>query len=365
MKRNRPVLVENNECLVHCFHDFEFVKTDGAVVFGFDDWLLERLARSTADVEGSHRELGAGFADGLRGNDAHSFTDLDHAACGKTATVAFDTNTALGFASKCRTDLELLVADFLQRSCSFLINELIFFKNGLACDRIFNGFAAGAADDTGREADHFFVSFIDRADDNAICSMAVIDRDDDILRGVDEFTCKISRVSSFESCISETFAGAVSGDEILEHGQSLTEVRGDGLLDDFARWFGHLTTHTGELLNLGAVTTRTGIHHHKDGVHVAAVVVVFKRAEEGVGDLFTGVGPDILNFVFALAIGDDASAVLFFHLSDFTVGFFEELLFLLGHHHVVDTDGNTRAGCFAEAEFLETVKRFDGGLLTT
>ena len=365
MERNRPVLVENNECLVHGFHDFELVETYSAVVFGFDDWLLERLARSTADVEGSHRELGAGFADGLCGDDAHSFTNLDHAACGKTATVAFDTDTALGFASKCRTDFELLVADFFQRGCSLLINELIFFENGLACDRIFNRFAASAANDAGREADDFFVSFVDRADDDAICSVAVIDRDDDILSGVNELTCKVSRVSGFKSCVGKTFAGAVCRDEILEHGQSLAEVRGDGLLDDFARRFGHLTTHTGELLDLGAVTTRTGIHHHKDGVHVAAVVVVFQRAEEGVRDLFTGVGPDILNFVFALAIGDDASAVLFLHLSDFTVGFFEELLFLLGHHHVIDTDGNTSAGCFAEAEFLETVKRFDSGLLTT
>ena len=195
--------------------------------------------------------------------------------------------------------------------------------------------------------------------------MAVIDSDDDILRGVNELTCKVSRVSGFKSCIGETFAGAVSGDEILEHGQTLAEVRGDGLLDDFARRFGHLTTHTGELLDLGAVTTRAGIHHHKHGVHVAAVVVVFQRAEEGVSDLFTGVSPDVLNFVFALAIGDDASAVLFFHLSDFTIGLFEELHFLLGHHHVIDTDGNTCAGCFAEAEFLEAVKCFDSGLLAT
>ena len=150
MKRDGAVFVENDEGFIHGFHDFEFVETDGAVVFGFDDWLLERLARSTADVEGSHRKLCAGFADGLSSNDAHSFTDLDHATCSKTAAVAFDTNTALGFAGQRRTNLELLMADFFQSGCSLLINELIFFEDCLARDRIFNGFAGRAADDTSR-----------------------------------------------------------------------------------------------------------------------------------------------------------------------------------------------------------------------
>ena len=112
--------------------------------------MLERLARSTADVESSHRELGAGFADGLGGNDANSFTDLDQTTCRKTTAVAFDTNTALGFASKCRTNLELFVTDFFQSGCGLLINDLIFFDDGLGSDRIFDGFAGGAADDTGR-----------------------------------------------------------------------------------------------------------------------------------------------------------------------------------------------------------------------
>ena len=74
-------------------------------------------------------------------------------------------------------------------------------------------------------------------------------------------------------------------------------------------------------------------------------------------------GPDVLDFVLAFAVSDDASAVLFFHLSDFTVGLLEKLFLLLRHHHVIDTDGNAGTSGFAEAEFLEAIEGFDRGLL--
>ena len=118
-------------------------------MLGLDDRLLEGLAGSTTDVEGSHRELGAGFADRLRGDDADGLAELDHAACGQAATVAFDTNAALGFAGESGADFELFVPDFFESGGCFLVHDLVGFDDGFSGNRIFDGLAAGAADDAG------------------------------------------------------------------------------------------------------------------------------------------------------------------------------------------------------------------------
>jgi hypothetical protein len=45
-------------------------------------------ARGAADVEGTHRELGARLADGLRRDDADRLADVDEVAGGQVAAVA-------------------------------------------------------------------------------------------------------------------------------------------------------------------------------------------------------------------------------------------------------------------------------------
>ena len=59
-----------------------------AVVLGLDMRLLEGLAGRSTDVEGTHGELRAGFADGLRGNDADRLAELDQLAGGQVASIA-------------------------------------------------------------------------------------------------------------------------------------------------------------------------------------------------------------------------------------------------------------------------------------
>ena len=365
MNGDRAVFVENDEGLVHGFYDFEFVETDGSLVLGFDDRLFEGLARSTTHVEGSHRELSSWFANRLGGDDANGLAEFDHAACGQAAAVAFDANTALGFAGESRANFELFVADFFECCGDFLVHELIRFDDSLAADWILDGFAAGATDDAGREADDFFVALVNGTNHDAVWSVAIVNRDDDILSGVDEFASEVTRVGGLERGIGETFAGAVRGDEELENSETLAEVRGDRLLDDFTRGFGHLAAHSGELFDLCAVTASAGVDHHEHRVHVALALVEFESAEERIGNLFTGVGPNVLHLVLALAVRDDASAVLLLDLGNFAISLVEEFGFLLRNHHVVDSDGNARAGGRAEAEFLELVEGFDGCLLAT
>ena len=72
------------------------------------------------DVERTHRQLRAGLADGLRGDDADRFAELHELAGRQIASVAMRADAALAFASQHRADLELLDADLLDRLAASL-----------------------------------------------------------------------------------------------------------------------------------------------------------------------------------------------------------------------------------------------------
>jgi hypothetical protein len=74
-----------------------------------------------------------------------------------------------------------------------------------------------------------------------------------------------------------------------------------GQLDDFAGRFGHETTHSGKLFNLRAVAARSE-STIRTRVHVFAAVVIFQRAEERIGEFLTGMCPDVLHLILALAV---------------------------------------------------------------
>src|SRR5437868_14674421 len=116
--------------------------------------------------------------------------------------------------------------------------------------------ASAAADKAFAEFDNLVLAFVDGADPDAVGRAAILLADDDVLGDVDEFAGHIPGVGGFESSIGETLAGAVSRDEILEHGEALAEVREHGFLDDFAAGLGHQAAETGELTNLLFVAAR-------------------------------------------------------------------------------------------------------------
>ena len=101
----RTMLLPSSSC-----DEAQFVVTDGAVELGLDLRLLEHLRGSATDVERAHGQLRAGFADGLRGDDADGFAELDQAAGGQVAAVAVHANAVLAFASEHRADFDLLDA---------------------------------------------------------------------------------------------------------------------------------------------------------------------------------------------------------------------------------------------------------------
>src|SRR6202163_3376202 len=78
-----------------------------AVEIRLDERLLVDLRRAT-DVERAHRELGAGFADRLRGDDADRFAVVDRRAAGEVAAIALAADAVDEFAGQCGADLHFL-----------------------------------------------------------------------------------------------------------------------------------------------------------------------------------------------------------------------------------------------------------------
>ena len=101
------VLVQHDPVAVERLHRAQIVELNRAVVLRLDDRLLEGLAGGAADVERPHRELRAGLADRLRGDDADRFAELDELAGREVAAVAMRADAALAFAGEDRADLEL------------------------------------------------------------------------------------------------------------------------------------------------------------------------------------------------------------------------------------------------------------------
>src|SRR5205814_9450484 len=134
------------------------VKLERAVVLRLDDWLLECLAGRAADVEGPHRELRAGFADGLRGNNADRFAEFHELAGRQVAAVAHRADATSAFTSEDRANLQTLDADLLDRRRDMLVDQLVRLHDLLFRNRIDDRLAAHATDDARPAIDHFFVA---------------------------------------------------------------------------------------------------------------------------------------------------------------------------------------------------------------
>ena len=141
----------------------------------------------------------------------------------------------------------------------------------------------------------------------------------DILGDVDQTAGHVTGVSGLQSGIGQTLTGTVGGNEVLKHAQTLTEVGGNGALDNLTGGLGHKTTHTGELLNLSLVTTSTGVHHHVERAGHGRAFVVFQLGVEFLLDSIRRRGPDVHHLFIAFAVGDKTFLILLGHLGHLIV----------------------------------------------
>ena len=324
---------------------------------------------AVADVERPHCQLRARLADRLRGDDADRGADLDLLAGREVASVALRAHAVLGVAGEAGADPDLLESGRVDLLARRLVDDLVRRDDRRAVLRIGDRVERGAPEDAVAERDLDLVALDDRLDLDAVHRVAVLLRDDDILRDVDELTGEVAGVSRLKGRIRETLAGAVGRNEVLENRQSLAERRGNRALDDVAGRVRHEAAHTGELTDLQLRATGLRVDEHVDRVQFRRIAVLrldvlVDRLVELLADLLGRRRPDVDDLVVTFAVRDDALLELLLDVVRLLAGL-RDLVVLVGRtDHVLKSHRRARDGREAVAELLDAVQRLDGALMT-
>src|SRR6185369_15433369 len=305
------LLVDDHDGTVAVHHDqiarlgadgLQVDEANDTVVLGIEARLLADSRCGTTDVEGTHGELRARFADGLGSDDTDCFAQLDQASRSQVAAVAHDANATLRFAGEHGADLDPLDSGGLNLAGEIFGDLLVDIDDDVAFV-VLDLLERYAANDTVAERLDDVAGLDDGTDVDAVNGSAIVLGDDDILSYVDQATGEVAGVGRLESRIRQTLTSAVRRDEVLQHRETFTEVRRDGRFDDFAGRLSHQSAHTGELTNLLLGSSSAGVGHDVDGVDVTLFVMTLHGAEHLVGHLFSNGRPDFDDLVVALAIG--------------------------------------------------------------
>src|SRR5580704_3969508 len=326
--------IHGDDGLAAALDDLEVDEFDEAVVAGFDLRLFGDASGGSADVERTHGELRAGFADGLRGDYAHRFAHLDESAGSEVAAVATGANSAAGFARQHGADFYALDAGCLNRVRQLFGDFLVDLDDHVAFV-VLNLLERNAADHAIAERLDFDTGFENRFDEDAVGRAAVELVDDHVLRNIDEAAREVAGIGGLERRVGQTLTGAVRRDEVLQHGEAFAEVGRDRSFDDFARGLGHQTAHSGKLTNLLLRSARARIGHHVNRIDHALFVLLFEGLEHFVRNFFGDIRPNGDDFVVALAVSDRAIEILLLNFDDFVFGRVHQLEFNAGDDHVV------------------------------
>src|SRR5580698_602895 len=307
------------------FDVLEIHELDDAVVARFESGTLGNAGGGSADVEGTHGELRAGFADGLRGDDADGFAEFDHAARSEVAAVAQSANTASRFAGEHGTDADAFDTGALNRVRKLFGDFLVDVNDDVAFE-VLDLVERDAANDTVAERFDFDAGFDDGFDEDAVGGAAIALVDDHVLRDVYEAASEVARIGGLKSGIGQALTRTVRGDEVLQHVEAFAEVGSNRRLDNFARRLRHQSAHAGELTNLLFRSASAGVGHDVDGVDAAFLVLVLEGLEEFVGDFFGDVAPDGDDFVIAFFVRSRGVEVLVGHIGVLLFGVLYGLL---------------------------------------
>src|SRR4029453_8304088 len=150
------------------------------------------------EVERAHRYRRPRLADGLRGDNTDSFTELHEVAGGEVATVAHRAHAPATLACEHRPDLELLDTDALQVGCDLLVDVFVCLNDlFLFLHRVADCFTAHAPNDALAKVHDFLVAFVNRAHHDAVYGTAIVLNDDHILCRIHELAREITGVSGF------------------------------------------------------------------------------------------------------------------------------------------------------------------------
>src|SRR5215475_1098613 len=362
--QHRAVAVHGDDPAFSAFDRVEVVVFDVTARAGFVRRLLGDLRRRAADVESAHRQLRAGLADALGGDDADRLADVHDLPCGQVAAVALDADSAARLAGEHRADAHAFDARVLDFGRHIFGDLRVDPGQDFAGDRVENVFKGDATDDAFAQAFNDVARFGDRLRPDALDRAAIRLRDDHVLRHVYKTARQVARIGGLERRVGQTLARAVRGDEVLQHVQTFAEIGADRGLDDFARRLGHQAAHSGELPDLLLVSARPGIGHDQDRVQLAGVLLApLHFAEHLVGDLFGHLRPDGDDLVVSFAVSDHAVLVLLLDLDHFGLGVRHERRFVRRRNHVVNADRKAGFRRVEESELFQAVEHLDGDLM--
>src|SRR5207237_3271263 len=103
---------------------------------------------------------------------------------------------------------------------------------------------------------------------------AVVLGDDGILRHIHQAPREVAGVGRLERRVGEALAGPVRGDEVLQDGEALAEVRRDGGLDDLAGGLRHQAAHARQLADLLRGAAGAGVGHDEDRVEARLLLLL-------------------------------------------------------------------------------------------
>ena len=236
-------------------------------------------------------------------------------------------------------------------------------KEFLRIDRVRDVLDRSTAHEAILQFDHFVLTFVDGLAPNTVGGATVDLTNDEILCHIDEFTGQVTGVGCLQRRISQTLPGAVRRDKVIQHREAFTEVGENRFFDDVTRRLGHEAAQPGQLANLLAVATRTGVHHQPNRIELIAATVVVQHLEHHVRDLVGAVGPDIDHLVVTFARCDNTAAILLVDILDLLVCLLNFLGLLARDDHVLKAHRDAGLGRLGEAKLLEFVEHLDGLLM--
>src|SRR6187431_1240598 len=368
------VAIHDHDAAVVPLGQLCILEVHGAFSARLERALLDLTARCrTTDVEGTHRELRARLANRLSRDDADCLADVDAVAAGQVAPVAQRAHAAARLAGEHRADDDLFDARVLDLIDTRLVEFGVAFHDDLAREGIDHVFQHHATQDAVAERLNDFTGFFQLGDANAVERAAIELGHHGILRDVDETTREVAGVSRLERGVGQALTSAVRRNEVLQHGQTFTEVRRDRRLDDLAGRLGHQTAHGSQLTHLLWGTTSTGVSHDVDRVEAGVFDLLLRlgighdfaadAAHHFFRDAIGNAGPDVDDLVVALAIRNQTFLVLIDDLLELRLRGIDEILLLGRDDHVIHAHRDTAAGREAEAERAQAIRQEHGLLV--
>ena len=311
--------------------------------------------RRAANVERTHGQLRARLTDGLRSDNAHSFTDIHRRTASKVTAIAGRANALFGFADQRRADLGRLDFSLLDRFHHRLIDERTSRHDHFTGRGVDDILGHGATQNTLTQRCNHRTTLNDRAHFERVGRFAVLFDDDAILRHVDQTAGEVARVRGLQRGVREALTSAVGRVEVLKNVEAFLEVRDDRVFDDLARRLGHKTTHTRQLLHLRWRTTRARVAHHVDRVDLGFLAVVvnggrLNALHHRVGHLVTAFGPGVDHLVVLLLLRDETVLVLLLVIGDQRLAFGHKAFLGVGDDHVILTERDAGLERVAEAQ---------------